>query len=311
MGLAWWLREERICLQCRRPRFDPWVRKIPWRKEWLHTPVFLSGEFHGQRSLAGINVWSSQTLLLLSSPFMWFCSNSCHCLQFKQLSCQFQIPNSWGTTGMDLVWVTCSSCTKSRAKRCGRTVLTWHRDSHTLLLGMRNGTATLEDCLEVSYKTKYTLPIQPRNRAPCNLPNFFSHLPTFFTTNILHMNVSVQFSCSVVSDSLQPHGLQHTRLPCSSPTPRVCSNSCPLSQWCHPTISSSIVPFSFHLQSFPESGSFPVSQLFASGSQSLGALASASVLPMNSQAWFPLRLSGLISLQFKGLSRVFSNTTVQ
>ena len=118
------------------------------------------------------------------------------------------------------------------------------------------------------------------------------------------------FSHSVVSNSLQPHGLPNARLPCPSPSPGVCSNSCPLSQWCHPTISSSVVPFSC-LQSFPASGSFLMSQLFASGGQSIGASASASVLPMNFQDWFPLGWTGWISLQSKGLSRVFSNTTVQ
>ena len=120
-----------------------------------------------------------------------------------------------------------------------------------------------------------------------------------------------QFSPSVVSDSLQPHGLQHARLPCPSPNPRACSNSCPSSRWCHPTISSSVIPFSSHLQSFPASGSFPMSQFFASGGQSIGVSASASVLPVNTQDWCPLRSTGLISLQSKGLSRVFSSTTVQ
>ena len=117
-----------------------------------------------------------------------------------------------------------------------------------------------------------------------------------------------QFSPSVVSNSLWPHGLQHTRPPCPSPTPRACSNSCPLSQWCHPTISSSTIPFFSCLQSFPASGSFPMSQFFTSDGQSIGASASASVLPMNR---FPLGWTALISLQSKGLSRVFSNTTVQ
>ena len=120
-----------------------------------------------------------------------------------------------------------------------------------------------------------------------------------------------KFSHSVVSNSLWPHGLWHTMPPCPSPTPGVNSNSCPLSQWCHPTISSSVIPFSSCLQSFPASGSFPMSQFFASGGQSIGASASASVLPMNIQDWFPLGLTGLISLLFKGLSRVFSSTTVQ
>ena len=118
------------------------------------------------------------------------------------------------------------------------------------------------------------------------------------------------FSHAVTSDSLWPHGLQHTRLPCPSLSPRVCSNSCPWSQWCHPTISSSVIPFSSCFQSFPTSGSFPMSQFFASCGQNIGPSSSASVLPMNIQDWFPLELTGLISLQSKGLSRVFSNTTV-
>ena len=120
-----------------------------------------------------------------------------------------------------------------------------------------------------------------------------------------------QFSCSVVSDSLRPHGLQHARFPCPSPTPRVHPNPCLSSQWCHPTIYSSVVPFSSHLQSFPASGSFVMSQFFTSDGQNIRASASASVLPMNIQDWFPLGLTGLISLLSKGLSRVFSNITVQ
>ena len=122
---------------------------------------------------------------------------------------------------------------------------------------------------------------------------------------------SVQFSHSVVSNSLRPHGLQHARLPCPSPTPGVYLNSCSLSRWCHPTISSSVVPFSSHLQSFPASGSFQTSQFFVSGGQSVGVSALTSVLPMNTQDWSPLGWTGWISLQSKGLSRVFSNTTVQ
>ena len=121
--------------------------------------------------------------------------------------------------------------------------------------------------------------------------------------------LSVQLSCSVMSDSLRPHGLQHARPPCPSPTPRAYSNSCPLSWWCHPTISSSVVPFSSCPQSFPASGSFQMSQLFTLGGQSIGVSASASVLPMNTQDWSPLGWTGWISLQSKGLSRV--NTTVQ
>ena len=122
---------------------------------------------------------------------------------------------------------------------------------------------------------------------------------------------SVQFSHSVVSDSLQPHGPQHTRPPCPSPIPGVYPNSCPLSWWCHPTISSSVVPFSFCLQTCPASRSFQMSQLFTSGGQSIRTSASTSVLPVNTQDWSPLGWTGWISLQSKGLSRVFSNTTVQ
>ena len=122
---------------------------------------------------------------------------------------------------------------------------------------------------------------------------------------------SVQFNRSVISDSLWLHGLRHTRLPCTSPALGVYSNSCPLSRWCHPTISSSVIPLSSHPQSFPAAGSFPKSQFFTSGGQSIGVSASASVLPMNIQDCFPLEWTGWISLQFKGLSRVFFNTTVQ
>ena len=118
------------------------------------------------------------------------------------------------------------------------------------------------------------------------------------------------FSPSVMFDSLQPPGLQHARVPCPSPSPRVCSNSCPVSRWCHPTISSSVIPFSC-FQCFPASGSFLMSWLFASGGQSIGASASASVLPMNIQGLFHLGLTVLIFLQSKGLSRVFSSTTIQ
>ena len=114
-----------------------------------------------------------------------------------------------------------------------------------------------------------------------------------------------------MSNSLQPHGLQQARPPCASPTPGVYPNSCPLSRWCHPTIYSSVIPFSSCLQSSPESGSFQMSQLFTSGSQSIGVSASISVLPVNTQDWSPLGWTGWISLQSKGLSRVFSNTTVQ
>ena len=134
---------------------------------------------------------------------------------------------------------------------------------------------------------------------------------TIWSSNSTLRHQSVQFSRSFVSNSLQPHGLQHARPPCPSPNPGVYSNSCPLSRWCHLTILFSVVPFSSRLQSFPASGSFTMSQFFTSGGQSIGASASASVLLMNIQDRFPLGLTGWISLQSKGLSRVFSNTTAQ
>ena len=132
-----------------------------------------------------------------------------------------------------------------------------------------------------------------------------------FSLQYLLIVLFLLFSHSVMSNSLWPHGLQHTRLPCPSLSPGVCSNSCPLSWWCHPTISSSVFPFSSCPQSFPTSGSFPLSQLFASGGQSIGVSASTSALPMNTQDWSPLGWTCWISSQSKGLSRVFSNTTVQ
>ena len=144
-------------------------------------------------------------------------------------------------------------------------------------------------------------------------------LSTFFMVQLSHPYTttgfstfsSAQFSLSVVSDSLQPHESQHTRPLCPSPTPRVYPNSCPLSRWCHPAISSSVLPFFSCPQSLPASGSFPMSQLFAWGGQSIGVSASASVLPMNTQDWSPSGWTGWISLQSKGRSRVLSNTTVQ
>ena len=130
-------------------------------------------------------------------------------------------------------------------------------------------------------------------------------------SEIKEVDICVQFSHSVVSDPLWPYELQHTRPPCLSPTPGVHSNSRPSSRWCHPAISSSVVPFSSFSQSLPASESFPVSQLFTWGGQSTGVSALASVLPKNNQNWSPLEWTGWISLQSKGLSRVFSNTTVQ
>ena len=156
---------------------------------------------------------------------------------------------------------------------------------------------------------------QHRNQTQvsCTADTFFFFLPSESPRKprSIFTEVSVQFSRLVVSDSLWPHRPQHARLPCPSPTPGAYSNSCPLSWWCHPAISSSVIPFSSCPQSLPASGSFQMSQFFSSGGQSIGVSASASVLQMNIQDWFPLGWTGWISLQARGLSRVFSNTTVQ
>ena len=142
--------------------------------------------------------------------------------------------------------------------------------------------------------------------------NHLLHLHSYILSHpLVRMALSVQFSCSVVSDSLQPHESQHTRPPCPSPTPGVHSNPCPSSWWCHPAISSSIVPFSSCPQSLPALESFPMSLLFAWGGQSSGVSALASFFPKKSQGWSPSDWTGWISLQSKGLSRVFSNTTDQ
>ena len=157
-------------------------------------------------------------------------------------------------------------------------------------------------CLSFSFMT--FIPLKSNNYLLFKLsPN--SGLSDVFS----YLHWGYLFSRSVMSASLWPHGLQHTRLSCPSPSPKASSNSCPLSPWCHPTISSSVTLFSSCPQFFPASGSFPMSWLFTSGGQSIGTLASGSALPMTIQGWFPLELTGL-TLQSKGLSRVFSNTIV-
>ena len=172
------------------------------------------------------------------------------------------------------------------------------------------------------HPTPVFLPGESQGWEPGGLPSMGSHrvghdwydlaAAAAAEGQILHDSAdSVQFSCSVVSDSLWPHEPQHARPPCPSPTPGVYSNLCPSSRWCHLATSSSVIPFSSYPQSLPESGSFPMSQVFSWGGWSIGVSASTSVLPMNTQDWSPLGWTGWISLQFKGLSRVFSNITVQ
>ena len=164
-------------------------------------------------------------------------------------------------------------------------------------------------------KWKFLIYLTPSKAGPGFRPSQMSICMTIFislSSPALHFSLLLLFSLSVMSDSLRPWSLQHARLPCPFLSPGVCWNSCPLSWWYHPTISSSVVPFSSCCpRSFPASELFPIRQLFASGCQSIGATASASVLPGNIQGLFPLGLIGLISLQSKGLSRVFSNITVQ
>ena len=162
----------------------------------------------------------------------------------------------------------------------------------------------------IKYLISASICVQINSKMP--LPGFLiSNVLFLFKLKNFHEDVlsSVQFSHSVVSNSLQPHGPQHARPPCPSPTPGVYSDSCPLSWWCHPTISSSVIPFSSHLQSFPASGSFQMSQFFTSGGQSIGVSTSASVLSINIQGRFSLGWTGWTSLLSKGLSRVFANTT--
>ena len=155
----------------------------------------------------------------------------------------------------------------------------------------------------------HNLVLEPCHQVQASHSQITLTFPTFFLYDSFNSKgISVQFSRSAVSDSFRPHGLQQARLSCPSPTPGACSDSCPSGWWCHPTISLCVVPISFCLRSFPASRSFPVSQFFSSGDQSIGVLAFASVLPMN--IWFPWGLTCLISFQSMGLSRVFSNTTV-
>ena len=174
--------------------------------------------------------------------------------------------------------------------------------------------SSVHEILQATILEWVTMPSSRESSQPRDQTQVSRIAGRFFTdwaTREAHSVSLVQFSCSIMSDSLQPHGLQHAKLPCPSPTLGTCSNSCPSSLWCHPAISSSVVPFSSHLQSFPASGSFPIRQFFTSGGQCIGVSASVSVLPMNIQDWFPLGWTGWISLQSKGLSRVFSNTTIQ
>ena len=168
----------------------------------------------------------------------------------------------------------------------------------------------------VARTSKIILNSSGENGHPCFVPDFRGNVFSFSPLRMFAVGLSymafIQFSSvSQPCLTLWPHGLQHSRLPCPSPTPRVYSKWCPSSRWCHPTISSSVIPFSSHLQSFPASGSFPVNQFFTLGGQSIGVSASTSVLPMNTQDWSPLGWTNWISLQSKGLSRVFSNNTVQ
>ena len=241
-------------------------------------PVLLPGKFHGQRSLVGCGPWGC----LESDTTEW--------LPFRfSLSCIGE--------GNDNP-LQCSCLENPRDRRAWGTAVYGVIQSQTWLKWLSSSSSR---SLESFLRQPFSL----------NSENKYYWLWRFLANHLSAISFSVQFSHSVMSDSLWSHGLQHTRPPCPSPTPRVYSYSCPLSRWYHPIISSSVIPFFSSLQSFPASGSFQMSQFFTSGGQSIGVSASASVLPMNIKDWFPLQCTGWISFLSKGLSRVFSNTTVQ
>ena len=250
-------------------------REIPWRRKWQPTPVFLPGKSHGQRSLASYSPWGSKEWETLSLSLIYIYLNLSMILAFKDWFMYF-FKTTW-FLNMDQFF-------------------TWWSTEEKANFSM------LEVKLSVELsETQYMWFCGGLKK--CSIIIWDMHSFTCFIYWL-----SVQFSHSVMSDSLRPHGLQHARPPCPSATPRVYPNSCPLGQWCHPTISSSVITFSSHLQSFPALGPFQMSQFFSSEGQSIGVSASTSVLPIN---WFPLGWKGWISLQSKGLSRIFSNSIVQ
>ena len=220
-----------------------------------------------------------------------------HGLQHARIPCLHYLPEFAQT---HVLWVSDAiniSSSTSRFSFCLQSSHSWRLFQWVFQLGSQSIGASASELI---------LPMNILGWVPLGLTGLISLLSKGLSgvfPNTLVQSLSVRFFVTP--------GMHHARPPCPSPTPKACSNSCPSSKWCHPTISSSVVPFSSCLQSFPASGSFPVSQLFTSGGQSTGASASSSVLPMNIQDWFLLRLTGLISLQFKGFSWVFSNTTVR
>ena len=258
---------------------------------------------------------------------MWILFGS----NFEQINCKIPLLRPWGK--FELSWVS-DDCSTLYCVILAKLELYFCRSlywSSSGLVEVKRGILTrlgrqrlskvvMMPCRTGAQRNQWIpacLPLSPPNTSPSppTLQAYGGPDPIPRCLAVVHSDPSsyyftVQFSCSVMSDSLWPNGLQHARPPCPSPTPRVYSSSCPLSWWCHPAISSSIVPFSSCLQSFPASGSFQKSQFFASGSQSIGVSASTSVLQMNIQDW-SLGCTGWISLQYKGLSRVFSNTTVR
>ena len=285
-----------------------------WRRQWHPTPVLLPGKSHGRRSLVGCSPWGleeSDTTERRHFHFSLSCIGEGNGNPF-QCSC-LENPRDRGAWWAAIYGVAQS---RTRLKRLSSSIVDLQCAKFCCIAKWFSYTYSMYNILCIiffstilSQDTEYssqvqilTLPVAWIWTSLCLCEvGILIGVPT----------LSLQFSCSVMFNSLWPSGLQHTRLPCPSPTPRACSNTCPLGQWCHPTISSSVVPFSSCLQSFPASGSFQMSLLFASGGQSIGVSASTSVLPMNIQDWFPLGWIGCISLQSKGLSRVFSNTTVQ
>ena len=322
-----------------RHRFDPWVGKIPWRMAWQPAPVFLPGESHEWRSLAGYSPSGHK-----ESDMTEQLSTHTHAtLWWEKATSQRKV---------SALWLALHLCgphsTAARGSGLNEKGLELYLDlqlspasSYLCLPTPQQVTVTLWDLpslLSVGselewYFNRFGWDDMPTNRngrtysrssgqqlliIPTGIEPYINHHRSL---TLIHpqKNISiknctwnlVQFSSSVMSDILQPYELQHARPPCPSPTPGAYPNPCPLSQWCHPAISSSVIPFSSYPQSFPALGSSPMSQLFTSGGLRIGISVSTSGLPMNTQDWSPSGWTGCISLQSKGLLRVFSNTTVQ
>ena len=296
-----------------------------WRRKWQPTPVFLPGESQGWQSLGACCLWGCTVGHDWSDSAAAAAAAAMCNIRWTRNT--FYIPYLTGSSSNSMRYI--REYLLYRIKKKLNLILQWYLRSAIM-------TPILKCCvlssasmaqhffflpracfLSVSFVDSLYLRghlifkvLKPVPRSFCFVPIIIS-LVHFTTWRISKFSLGLyilvlSYCCSLMSDSLQLHGLQHARLPCPSQSFRVCSNSCPSRRWCHSTISSLVTPLSFCPQSFPASGTFPLSQLLASGGQSIGASTSTSVLSMNIQGWLPLGLTGLISLQSKGLPRVFS-----